>query len=217
MVTGRVAHEESDGALVVDVNGVGYELLAPLGTVGRVRGAGQKGPQDALTFFVHTHVREDVLQLFGFSSAFERTVFRELLGVSTVGPRTALSILSHVPANELGRVIARKELGRLTSIPNVGKKTAERLLLELRDKLPAGAPGPAGTTGAAGTAPEPRLVSKPTSVPSGADNRAMLISALTNSGYKPIDAERAAEMLGERVEVLPVPELIREALRVLAK
>jgi Holliday junction DNA helicase RuvA len=209
MVTGRVAHEESDGTLVVDVNGVGYELLVPLGTVGRLRGAGSKAPGDTLTFFVHTHVREDVLQLFGFSSAFERSVFRELLGVSTVGPRTALSILSHVPANELGRVIARKELGRLTGIPNVGKKTAERLLLELRDKLPAGGDAPA---------PRPAGSKTPASaVSAGSDNRAVLISALTNSGYKQVDAERAAELLGERVEVLPVPELIREALRLLVK
>jgi Holliday junction DNA helicase RuvA len=209
MVTGRVAHEESDGTLVVDVNGVGYELLAPLGTVGRLRGAGSKAPADALTFFVHTHVREDVLQLFGFSSVFERSVFRELLGVSTVGPRTALSILSHVPANELGRVIARKELGRLTGIPNVGKKTAERLLLELRDKLPAGGDAPA---------PRPAGSRAPASATgAGSDNRAVLISALTNSGYKQVDAERAAELLGERVEVLPVPELIREALRLLVK
>lgn len=194
--------------MVVDVNGVGYELLAPLGTTGRLRGSSNKGPQDALTFFVHTHVREDVLQLFGFASAFERTVFRELLGVSTVGPRTALSILSHVPANELGRVIARKELGRLTGIPNVGKKTAERLLLELRDKLPSNG----------SSVVEPRAPGKAaSSAPAAGDNRAVLISALTNSGYKPVDAERAAELLGDRVDVLPVPELIREALRVLVK
>jgi Holliday junction DNA helicase RuvA len=207
MVTGRIAHEDSDGTLVVDVNGVGYELLAPLGTVGRLRGAANKAPGDALTLFVHTHVREDVLQLFGFSSIFERSVFRELLGVSTVGPRTALSILSHIPANELGRVVARKELGRLTSIPNVGKKTAERLLLELRDKLPS--------TGAAEVRPAGSKAAP--AAPVAGDSRATLISALTNSGYKAVDAERAAEMLGERVDVLPVPELIREALRLLAK
>ncbi len=207
MVTGRIAHEEPDGTLVVDVNGVGYELLAPLGTVGRLRGAGNKAPAEPLTFYVHTHVREDTFQLFGFSSASERSVFRELLGVSTVGPRTALSILSHVPANELGRVIARKELGRLTSIPGVGKKTAERLLLELRDKLPS--------TG--GAEPRPAAGKAAASATPAGDSRAMVISALTNSGYKPADAERALELLGERVDVLPVPELIREALRLLVK
>jgi Holliday junction DNA helicase RuvA len=208
MVTGRIAHEEPDGTLVVDVNGVGYELLAPLGTVGRLRGAGNKGPAEPLTFHVHTHVREDTFQLFGFSSASERSVFRELLGVSTVGPRTALSILSNIPATELGRVIARKELGRLTSIPGVGKKTAERLLLELRDKLPS--------TGGAEPRPAPGKAAAASAAPSG-DSRAMVISALTNSGYKPADAERAVELLGERVDVLPVPELIREALRLLVK
>ena len=206
MLTGRIAHEDSDGTLVVDVNGVGYELLAPLGTAGRLRGAGTKGATETLTFFVHTHVREDVLQLFGFSSAFERSVFRDLLSVSTVGPRTALAILSAVPANELGRVIARKEIGRLTGITNVGKKTAERLLLELRDKLPAGAPGAAETKTLGGR-----------STPSSGDSRATLISALTNSGYKPAEAERAAELLGDRLDVLPVAELVREALRLMAK
>ncbi|MCS6899636.1 MAG: Holliday junction branch migration protein RuvA [Myxococcales bacterium] len=206
MVTGRIAHEEPDGTLVVDVNGVGYELLAPLGTIGRLRGAGNKGPSEPLTFYVHTHVREDTLQLFGFSSAFERSVFRELLGVSTVGPRTALSILSHIPARELGRVIARKELGRLTSIPNVGKKTAERLLLELRDKLPS--------TGTTEPCPTPGKAAAPAS---SGNNRTMLISALTNSGYKLADAEQAVELLGERIDVLPLPELIREALKLLAR
>ena len=213
MITGRIAHEEPDGTLVVDVNGVGYELLAPLGTAGRVRGAGNKSATDPLTFFVHTHVREEALQLFGFSSAFERSVFRDLLGVSTVGPRTALAILGAVPATELGGVIARKEIGRLTGISNVGKKTAERLLLELRDKLPAGTP----------SASTPRVVGSRTSSSSsssssgGGDPRGMLISALTNSGYKLAEAERAAELLGERVDVLPMGELVREALRVMSK
>ena len=181
------------------------ESPAARASCGRLRASVPDGP---LTFFVHTHVREDTFQLFGFLSAQERQVFRLLLGVSTVGPRIALAVLSSLPAAELSRVIARRELARLTAISGIGKKIAERLLLELRDKLPLteGAPPRAPRQGALAASPPP-----------SPDTRDRLISALTNSGYKPAEAERAAEQLGERLEELPLPELIREALRMLAK
>jgi holliday junction DNA helicase RuvA len=205
LLTGLVVHEEADGTVVLDVNGVGYEVLAPLGTIGRLR-AGT--PQGALTLFVHTHVREDTFQLFGFASALDRTVFRLLIGVSTVGPRTAMAVLSSLPAPELARVISRKELARLTAVPGIGKKIAERLLLELRDKLPSGAelaagprPAPAGPVP---TGPAP-------------DNRERLVFALTRSGYRQQEVERVAEQLGDKLDALPLPELVREALRLLAK
>src|SRR5262249_20158852 len=132
-LTGEIAESDGDGTLVVDVSGVGYEVLAPLGTAGRLRAETPHGP---VTLHVHTHVREDAFQLFGFATLADRAVFRTLLGVSNVGPKIALAVLSALSAAELSRVVARKELGRLTSISGVGKKTAERLLLELRDKLP---------------------------------------------------------------------------------
>ena len=222
MLSGQVVQEEADGSLVIDVNGVGYDVLAPLGTVGRLRGAAQaagkapaegvspaQGGTSKVTVFVHTHVREDSFQLFGFSSAYERATFRALLNVSAVGPRTAMSVLSALPADDLARVISRKELARLVAVPGIGKKTAERLLLELRDKMPS--PG-----GSGGPAPATRARSGPDAGPAG-DNRAMLISALTNMGYKPPEAERAAELLGDRLSILPLGEAIREALRLLAK
>ena len=140
-LSGKVLGQEAEGVVVVDVGGVGYEVQVPLGTVGRapIDGDGRA------TFWVHTHAREDALILFGFASESDRLAFRTLIGVSSVGPKTALAVLSALPAAELARAIAKKDLGQLTRIPGIGKKTAERLVLELRDKLelaalPAAAP-----------------------------------------------------------------------------
>ncbi|HRG97703.1 MAG TPA: Holliday junction branch migration protein RuvA [Polyangiaceae bacterium] len=197
--------EELDGSLLVDVGGVGYEVTAPLGTRGRVRlDAEGRG-----TLLVHTHVREDVLQLFGFATEADRAAFRVLIGVASVGPRTAVSILSALPAPELARAIARKELTTLTSIPGVGKKTAERLLLELKDKLPEGPLGP----GVLARAREPAS-------PTGGGPAAkgdLLFGALTKMGYKAGEAERAVAALGSRVDEAELPALLREALALLAK
>jgi Holliday junction DNA helicase RuvA len=138
-LTGKVAHQAADGTVIVDVGGVGYEVLVPLGTVGRV----SVDPDEVATLWVHTHAREDALLLFGFASESEREAFRTLIGVSGVGPKTALAVLSALPADELQRAIQAKDLGRLTRISGIGKKTAERLVLELRDKLAFVGPPPA--------------------------------------------------------------------------
>src|SRR3954471_6600235 len=122
---------DEDGALVIDVHGVGYEVSAPLGTAGRAA----RDAEGRVTIYVHTHVREDALMLFGFAMESERHAFRTLIGVSNVGPKTALAVLSALPAADLARAIAAKDVARLTAISGVGKKTAERLVLELRDKL----------------------------------------------------------------------------------
>src|SRR5262249_12443517 len=129
---GRVLVEEPSGALLIDVNGVGYEVNAPLGTLGRAREA-----DGAIELFVHTHVREDALDLFGFANETERRTFRLLLGIPNVGPKTALGVLSALSVSELGRAVGAGDLGRLSKVPGIGKKTAERLVLELKDKLPA--------------------------------------------------------------------------------
>src|SRR6185312_8734953 len=109
--------------VVLDVGGVGYELSAPLGTLGRAR------PDDSgrVTLWVHTHVREDALALFGFSDERERSAFRVLLGISNVGPKIAVAVLGALPAGDLSRVVARRDLSALTAISGVGKKIAERL------------------------------------------------------------------------------------------
>src|SRR5580704_4568150 len=143
-LTGKVIAQEADGSIVLDVGGVGYELAAPLGTLGRAR----IDDTGRVTLWVHTHVREDALALYGFADEGERAAFRALLGVSNVGPRIAVAVLGALPAADLSRAVARRDLSALTSVSGVGKKIAERLLLELRDKLPTGplpgaVPGPA--------------------------------------------------------------------------
>lgn len=200
-LTGRVM-EEADGTTVLDVRGVGYELVTPIGTIGRV----SADPEGNVTLFVHTHVREDQLALFGFASDADRLAFRTLIGVSSVGPKTAIAVLSALPAHELGEVIARKELKKLTSISGIGKKTAERLLLELKDKLPvlhAAAPAPRSERTSAASAPS--------------SSGELLARALVNMGYKAAEADRAVEQLGGKVAELELPDLLREALAVLSK
>jgi Holliday junction DNA helicase RuvA len=199
-LTGRVTQEE-DGSLVVDVSGVGYEVIAPLGTVGRAT----SDAEGRVTFFVHTHVREDQLTLFAFASEGDRLAFRTLIGVSNVGPKTAIAVLSALPAAELGQAISRKELGKLTAISGVGKKTAERLLLELKDKVPILEGARAATTTVKGTT---------TTRSSTAD---LLAGALVNMGYRAGEADRAIEQLGPKLAEMPLPDLVREALAVLAK
>ncbi len=200
-LTGKVVAQEADGSVVLDVAGVGYELAAPLGTLGRAR------PDDAgrVTLWVHTHVREDALALFGFSDEVERAAFRVLIGVSNVGPKIAIAVLGALPSAELGRAVAKRDLAALTSISGVGKKIAERLLLELRDKLPSGPSIPVPVPGG----PAPR--------PAAGDDEENLRAALTRMGFRPAEAERVVTTLGERVRGTPLPELLREALALLAK
>ena len=201
-LTGRVT-EELDGTIVLDVNGVGYEVIVPLGTLGRAA----TDAEGRVTLFVHTHVREDVFSLFGFASDGDRLAFRTLIGVSSVGPKTAVAVLSALPAPELGQAIARKELGKLTSISGIGKKTAERLLLELKDKLPV--------LEAAG--PRPTAAGVPTAAAVPASTSELLARALVNMGYRQNEADRAIDQLGAKMGELPLAELLKEALAALSK
>jgi Holliday junction DNA helicase RuvA len=203
-LSGKIEQEE-DGTVVLDVRGVGYELTVPLGTVGRL----VRDPEGNVTLHVHTHAREDALVLFGFATTDDRIAFRTLISISNVGPKTAVQILSALPATDLARAVATKDVGVLTSIPGVGKKTAERLMLELRDKLsalPVKAPGAESGIGAQTEAARP---------PSTAGD--VLLSALTRMGYRPGEAERAVSALAERLETQPLEVLVREALALLSK
>ena len=193
--------EDEDGALVVDVSGVGYELLVPQGTVGRAK----RELDGRATIHVHTHVREDQITLFGFASTSERLAFRTLIAIANVGPKTALSVLSALPAAELARAIAGKDVKRLTDVPGIGKKTAERLVLELSDKLPSLCLG-------AGRSARRRRAPARASTP-----RDALLSALVNMGYRAVEAERAVASLEGRLDGTPMAELVREALVLLAK
>ncbi len=166
---GRIA-EKRPHRVTVDVHGVGYDLHIPLSTY---YGLGEPGAEAA--FRVHTHVREDTLALFGFATGLELRVFEALIGVSGIGPKLALAVLSGIEPAELVRAVGRGDVRRLTGIPGIGKKTAERMGLELRDRLPAVAeaePAPVGGDGAA---------------------RGDLVSALVNLGYGRPAAERAVD------------------------
>jgi Holliday junction DNA helicase RuvA len=191
-LTGSVVDDDIDGNVILDVGGVGYELLVPLGTIGRAR---VRAEGLAVTLFVHTHVREDAIVLFGFASRDDRMAFRTLLGVSSIGPRTALAILSMFGAAELARAVQGRDVRALTQVPGVGKKSAERILLELDGKLAFGSAQP---TGAAPIAPGPVA--------------AQVIEGLTRMGFKPSEAERAVASLGDDAQHRPLQDIFREAL-----
>lgn len=200
-LTGRVVEESADGTVVLDVAGVGYEVMVPLGALGRA----SVDPSAPVTLFVHTHVREDALLLYGFATREDRAAFRVLIGISNIGPKIGTNILSALSAGELAAAVARGETGRLTAIPGIGKKTAERIVLELKDKLIA-PPAAKGAAPGAPAAPPP---------PTG--KAELLHGALTRMGFKPAEAERALTSLGARVEAEPLGDLVREALTLLAR
>jgi len=185
---------QADSTLTVDVGGVGYEVHVPQGSLGRAGASSAEGAR--VTLFVHTHVREDIFDLFGFATDMERTVFRLLIGVPNVGPKTALGILSALPPPELASAVADRDLVRLTAISGIGKKTAERLILELKEKLPR--------------MPALRAAESPER-PQGNDT-GRLLGALTNMGFRQPEAERAVAALGDRVGKEPLADLLKAAL-----
>lgn len=128
-LSGKLIHKQPS-AVIIDVGGVGYDVTIPLSTFYEL---GEPGTDVSLK--IHTHVREDALQLFGFWTAREKEIFLKLTSVSGVGPKLAITMLSGLPAPELITAITNNDLARLTSIPGVGRKTAERVVVELRDKL----------------------------------------------------------------------------------
>jgi Holliday junction DNA helicase RuvA len=182
--------------VVIDVHGVGYRVTVSQTSMAQMP---EIGAQAQLR--IHTHVREDALSLFGFSSAEEEELFHHLTAVSGVGPRLGINILSGMQPQELAYAIAHNELARLTKIGGVGKKTAERLVVELADKLKGSTlllkrvgPAPAGRTKA------------------GVDE---LVSALTNLGYRPAEAERAASAAREAQPGADLEVLLRTALQLI--
>jgi Holliday junction DNA helicase RuvA len=181
--------------LVVDVGGVGYDVQVPLSTFYAV---GDVGARVALR--IHTHVREDALQLFGFATPLEQALFERLIAISGIGPRVALAVLSGIEPEALIRAIRDADLGRLTSIPGVGKKTAERLIVEMRDRLPKTAET---------TAP---------GAPAAADDvRSDVLSALANLGYQRAAAERGLERVLTTSESRDFEDVLRAILKDLAR
>jgi Holliday junction DNA helicase RuvA len=194
---GRIL-EKHPNRIVVDVGGVGYDVAVPLSTF---YGLGEAGSDVALR--VHTHVREDALALYGFGSALEQDLFERLIGISGIGPKLALAVLSGIEPMELMRAIEGGNVARLTAIPGVGKKTSERIVLELKDRLPR-------VQVVAATAAD-RLAPQPAAL------RDDLLSALVNLGYHRPLAERA---VAAAVAVTPdggFERTLKQALRELAK
>ncbi len=191
-ITGRLA-EKNPPQILVDVNGVGYELEVPMSTFYGLPATGQ-----TVSLATHLAVREDGHFLYGFASEDERATFRQLLKVAGIGARTALAVLSGLSVGDLAQAVALQESGRLVKIPGIGKKTAERLLLELRDKLPKALPGLAARAAA--------------DLP--ADDRADIVNALLALGYNEKEALGAVKALPDGVGV---SDGIRQALKGLSK
>ena len=195
-LTGRLA-EKHPSRIVIDVNGVGYDVRVPLSTFYEL---GDPGAEVALR--IHTHVREDALALFGFASALELQLFERLIGVSGIGPRLALTALSGIEPPELVRAVRQGDVARLTGIPGVGKKTAERMVVELKDWLPAiGGDDAPTTTGSA----------------SPDDLRGDVLSALLNLGYHRPLAEKAIDGALKASDDRALEQVLRRALRELAR
>ncbi len=172
LLRGRLV-EKHPNRVIVDVQGVGYDVQVPLSTF---YGLGEPGSDTV--FRVHTHVREDTLALFGFATTLELGLFEQLIGVTGIGPRLALAVLSGIESADLIRAVRQGDVARLTGIPGVGKKTAERIGLELKDRLSA----------ALDREPEGQDLEE-----GAPDMRGDLLSALLNLGYHRPLAERAVD------------------------
>ena len=183
-------------ALMLDVGGVGYELEAPMTTFYELPAVGER-----VTLYTHLVVREDAHLLYGFVREAQRRLFRELLKVNGVGPRVALAVLSGLSDEEFSRCVAEEDIARLTKVPGIGRNTAERLVIEMRDKLPKDIPLPASTATAAGPVAPGDPVSE-------------AVSALVALGYKPNEASRAVRSASTKG--LSAEEIIRQALKGMA-
>jgi len=190
---GKIADKSADGA-VLDVSGVGYDVAVPLSTL-----AGLPARGEEISLWIHTYVREDDLKLFGFTDKQDRTAFRTMLKVGGVGPKVALAVIGALSGNQLAQVVDAGDSKRLTAIPGIGKKTAERVILELRGKLELGR----GAKGKAGVSA----------------SFAELDSALRNLGFKPAEVERAIAEIGKDkgAAAEPFEALLRRGLALLQR
>ena len=192
-ISGRLV-ERHPPQVVVDVNGVGYEIDVPMSTFYNLPAVGGE-----VTLHTHLVVREDAHLLYGFSRESQRQLFRSLLKVNGVGPRVALAVLSGLSEPELLACLAHEDIARLTKVPGIGRKTAERLVMELRDKVDL---HPVPAAGAARPVPVP------------ADPAQEAVSALIALGYRPAEASRAVSAVPQ--DGAKSEDLIRQALRGLA-
>ena len=179
---------------IVEVNGVGYDVTISVPAFSELPGAGSE-----VALHIHTHVREDQIALYGFLRQAEKQLFEKLITVSGIGPKLAVTILSGMPADEMVGAIRGGDVGRLTRIPGIGKKTAERMVLELRDKLPVQAAGPAVAATTLNAVEED------------------VISALVNLGYQRAAAEKTLASAARGDKNASFDGLFRAALAILSK
>jgi Holliday junction DNA helicase RuvA len=196
-LTGSAIDKGADGCCVLDVQGVGYEVFVPLRSMSLL-----PAPPERVTLHVHTHVREDTFRLYGFENVLDRAAFREMLGVSGVGPKLAMAILSEMSASELASAVTHADKKRFATVSGIGKKMAERLVLELKDKVEGLA---AGELPGAMVAPPPPILGRAGEV----------ASALVALGFTRLQAEGAAGKVVQREDERPVETLIRQALATL--
>lgn len=193
---GVLAHKEPPH-LVVEVNGVGYELEAPASTWGRLPQLGNE-----ITLHTHLVIREDQHALYGFASEAERRLFRDLLKVSGIGARIALAILSGISVEGFVRCVQTNDTATLTKVPGIGRKTAERLVLDMRDRIASLTPAGGGTAAAVSGRDQPSAVATE------------VLNALVALGYRPAEARRLIEQAGQAPG--SAEELLRAALRTAA-
>ncbi len=196
-ITGRITRKAAD-YLIIDVSGVGYEVRVPLSTFYGIPESGGE-----VNLHIHTHLREDSLSLFGFLTQAEKDLFLLLMGVSGIGPKLALAVLSSLSVGEVTCAIQGADDARLCSIPGIGRKTAARMVLELKDKVKHLA--------ALDSALERTAASF------AQDDVEDAVSALVNLGFKKPLAEEALKKVRHGRQGIPIEELIREALNVLMK
>jgi Holliday junction DNA helicase RuvA len=189
-ISGTLAHKVP-GEVIVDVGGVGYQVFIPLNVFYRLPEIGAR-----VSLYIHTHLREDALQLFGFQEATEKQVFLLLNSVAGIGPKLALNILSGIPADELAQAIKEGDQLRLVSIPGVGKKLAERMIVELRDKFAT-------------------FQAQVTETPVASNGSQLMqdaVSALVNLGYRKAEVEKSVRDTVQSGNTT-LEEVIKEALR----
>ena len=196
LLTGQLAYRSPE-QIIIDVAGVGYRLRIPLSTFYALPESGQVQLQ------IHTHVKEDAINLFGFSSTIEKDLFILLISVSGVGPKLAITILSHIPTADLALALSQGDIPRLIAIPGIGKKSAERLVLELQDKATAYAISASITTTG-------------DTISSADNSHKDALSALVNLGYKETLAKRALTNLQLAAEA-SLEDILKAALQVLLK
>ncbi|GAC1628985.1 MAG: Holliday junction branch migration protein RuvA [Nevskia sp.] len=179
--------------LLLDVQGIGYEIEVPMSTFFKLPASGE-----TITLQTHFVVREDAQLLFGFATQTEKSLFREIIRISGIGPKLGLAILSGIGVEDFWAAVRAGETGRLVKLPGIGKKTAERIVIELRDKAGAGGPGDIGMLTSAG-------------VTIAASPPAEARAALESLGYKPVEAQKLIDAIAK--DGMSTDQLIREALR----